>query len=188
MPSVAYVLVFIFAAKVKKVSHELEMSRVGKRVQERGRKEVHRRGGWSNSELVGSGNRRGFCWEGRMQAGISEELGGCSCKDVEEGLGQDGEGGALSRYGDRQGGCAGRWGDWAGEEGAGRTETASTAETRRLHAPPGLRAHRGGKQAALIWASGEVEEVETDAWGHQHPGGHGRQGPGRDQSQWRLQP
>lgn len=30
--------------------------------------------------------------------------------------------------------------------------------------------------------------METDAWGHQHPGGDGRQGPGWDQSQGGCSP
>ena len=33
MPSMVYVLVFVFVAKVKKVSHELKMNRVGKPLQ-----------------------------------------------------------------------------------------------------------------------------------------------------------
>ena len=63
------------------------------------------------------------------------------------------------RWEDRQGGCAGRWGDWEGKAGARRTGgSASTAETRRsarLLRWALLRRLRGGKQAAAHLALGE---------------------------------
>lgn len=105
-----------------------------------------------------------------MQAGISEAGGVAPAKTWKKGLGK--MGGEHSRGGDgrdRQGGCAGRWGDWAGRR-AGRTrDPASTAETRAGCTPPrGLCSEAGSRQLRL--ASGGLRRWRRAAWGHQHPG------------------
>ena len=56
MPSMVCVLVFVFLAKVQKVSRELKMSRVGKRVQERVKGKNFIDGEvWRSSESSGNG-------------------------------------------------------------------------------------------------------------------------------------
>lgn len=159
MPSAAYVLVFIFAAEVKKVSHELEMNRVGKRVQERaeGKKFIDGEVG-SNSESSGKRETaEGFVGKGRMQAGISEEL-------------------AVLLPQRRGRGAWARWGRGRTHEGDGRTGGVDvraggvTGRGRRGRGGPRPRVHsrdsagctpppgallRGGKQAAAHLALGE---------------------------------
>lgn len=176
MPSAAYVLVLVFAAKVKKVSHELEMSRVGKRVQERvkGKKSIdgevgsnsESSGKWETTEgFVGKENASGH----QRGAGGGQSPG----KDVEEGLGQDGEGEQPARATeDRQGGCAGRWGALGGGGGGRRTETPLGPQQRLggLHALRGLCSEVGSRQLRT-WPQARAEEVwRRTPWGHQHLG------------------